>query len=68
MTPLRRLLYVLKHLGQFSLGAHAEMDFGVGPRVEAKLVDGLRIWGVVPVARRPTEGAMKAMLGLTTEF
>lgn len=60
--------YALKYLGRFSLGAHAEMDFGVGPRIEAKLADGLRIWGVVPVAYRPREGAMKGMIGLTAEF
>lgn len=44
------------------------MDFGVGPRIEAKLVDGLKLWGVVPVANRPKEGEMKAMIGLTAEF
>lgn len=60
--------YALKHFGAISLGAHAEMDFGVGPRIEAKLVDGLKLWGVVPVAHRPKEGAMKAMIGLSTEF
>lgn len=60
--------YALKHFGAFSVGAHAEMDFGVGPRIEAKLVDGLRLWGVVPVAHQPKEGAMKGMIGLTAEF
>jgi len=60
--------YALRHFGAFSLGAHAEMDFGVGPRVEAKLMEGLKLWGVVPVARQPKEGAMKAMIGLTAEF
>lgn len=60
--------YALKHFGALSLGAHAEMDFGVGPRIEAKLIDGFRLWGVVPIARRPQEGAMKAMVGLTAEF
>lgn len=60
--------YALKHFGAVALGAHAEMDFGVGPRVEARLTDGLKLWGVVPVAHRPQEGAMKAMMGLTAEF
>lgn len=60
--------YALKHFGAVSLGAHAEMDFGVGPRIEAKLIDSLRLWGVVPVAHRPKEGALKAMIGLTAEF
>lgn len=60
--------YALKHFGAISLGAHAEMDFGVGPRIEAKLIDGVRLWDVVPVAHRPKEGAMKAMIGLTAEF
>ncbi len=60
--------YALKHFGAFSLGAHAEMDFGAGPRIEARLADGLRLWGVVPVAYRPSEGAMKGMVGLTAEF
>lgn len=60
--------YALKHFGAISLGAHAEMDFGVGPRIEARLTDGLRLWGVVPVAHRPQEGAMKVMIGLTAEF
>lgn len=60
--------YALKHFGVFSLGAHAEMDFGLGPRVEAKLSEGFRLWGVVPVAHRPSEGAMKGMIGLTAEF
>lgn len=60
--------YVLKNIGSFSLGAHAEMDFGVGPRVEAKLSDGLRLWGVIPIANRPIEGSMKGMIGLTAEF
>lgn len=60
--------YALKHFGAISLGAHAEMDFGVGPRIEARLVDGLKLWCVVPVAHRPKEGAMKAMIGLTAEF
>ena len=60
--------YVLKHFGAISLGAHAEMDFGVGPRIEAKLGDGLKLWGVVPVAHRPREGEKKAMIGLTAEF
>lgn len=60
--------YALKHFGAISLGAHAEMDFGIGPRIEAKLADGLKVWGVVPVARRPQEGAIKAMIGLTAEF
>jgi len=60
--------YALRHFGALSLGAHAEMDFGVGPRVEARLTDGLKLWGVVPVARRPKDGEMKAMIGLTAEF
>ena len=60
--------YALKHFGAISLGTHVEMDFGVGPRIEARLADGLRLWGVVPVAHRPKEGAVKAMLGLTAEF
>ena len=60
--------YALKHFGAMSLGAHAEMDFGIGPRIEAKLADGFKVWGVVPVAHRPKEGAMKAMIGLTVEF
>lgn len=59
--------YALKHFGAISLGAHAEMDFGVGPRIEAKLADGLKVWGVVPVGHRPKEGAMKAMIGLSVE-
>ena len=60
--------YALKHFDVISLGLHAETDFGLGPRVEAKLPYGLRLWGVVPVALQPTEGAMKAMIGLTAEF
>lgn len=60
--------YALKHFGAISLGAHVEMDFGVGPRIEARLADGLKVWGVVPVAHRPKEGEMKAMIGLTAEF
>ena len=60
--------YALKHFDVIWLGVHAETDFGIGPRVEAKLADGLRLWGVVPVAHQPTEGAMKAMIGLTAEF
>ncbi len=60
--------YALKHFDVISLGLHAETDFGIGPRVEAKLADGLKLWGVVPVVRQPTEGAMRAMIGLTAEF
>lgn len=60
--------YALKHLGRFLIGAHAQMDFGLGPRIEVKLVDGIRLWGVIPVARRPKEGAMKGMIGVTSEF
>lgn len=60
--------YAVKHFDVISLGLHAETDFGLGPRVEAKLPYGLRLWGVVPVALQPTEGAMKAMIGLTAEF
>jgi hypothetical protein len=60
--------YALRHFGAFSLGAHAEMDFGLGPRVEVMLSEGVRLWGVVPVAHKPTEGAMKAMIGLTAGF
>ena len=60
--------YALKHFDVISLGVHAETDFGLGPRVEAKLAYRLRLWGVVPVAHQPTEGAMKAMIGLTAEF
>lgn len=60
--------YALKNLGRLSVGAHAEIDFGVGPRIEIRLVDGLKLWGVVPVAHRPQEGAMKGMLGVTAEF
>jgi hypothetical protein len=60
--------YALKRFGPISLGAHAEMDFGVGPRIQAKLADGLKLWGVVPVAHRPKDGAMKGMIGLTAEF
>ena len=60
--------YALKRFDVVYVGVHAETDFGIGPRVEAKLADGLRLWGVVPVARQPTEGAMRAMIGLTAEF
>ena len=60
--------YALKHFGAISLGVHGERDFGVGPRIEAKLADGLKLWGVVPVAHRPKVGAMKAMIGLSAEF
>lgn len=60
--------YALKHFDEISLGVHAETDFGLGPRIEVTLTDGLRLWGVVPVAYQPTEGAMKAMVGLTAEF
>lgn len=60
--------YALKRFGAISLGVHGERDFGVGPRIEAKLADGLKLWGVVPVAHRPKVGAMKAMIGLSAEF
>jgi len=60
--------YALKHFDVISLGVHAETDFGLGPRVEVTLTDGLRLWGVLPVAYQPTEGAMKGMIGLTAEF
>jgi hypothetical protein len=60
--------YAVKHFDAISLGLHAETVFGLGPRVETKLPYGLRLWGVVPVALQPTEGAMKAMIGLTAEF
>lgn len=60
--------YALKRFDVISLGVHAETGFGIGPRVEANFADGLRLWGVVPVARQPTEGAMRAMIGLTAEF
>lgn len=60
--------YALKRFDAISLGVHAETDFGLGPRVEARLAGGLKLWGVVPIAHQPTEGAMKAMIGLTAEF
>lgn len=60
--------YALKHFDMMSVGVHAETDFGVGPRVEIKLADGFRLWGVVPVALQPKEGKWNAMIGLTAEF
>ena len=35
--------YALKHFDVISLDLHAETDFGLGPRVEAKLAYGLRL-------------------------
>lgn len=60
--------YALKHFDMVLIGVHAETDFGVGPRVEVKLTDGFRLWGVVPVALQPKEGTWNAMIGLTAEF
>jgi len=60
--------YWQKKLGRFFLGAYGESKFGLGPRLGANLLDEVTIWINVPVANRPTVGAMKYMAGLSVEF
>ncbi len=60
--------YILKKLGDLSVGAYGESDFGIGPRLDIKMAEHWNIFAAIPIACRPKEGSTKAIIGVTVDF